>query len=145
MLNLGFAGSASGAQASSERAQQPAGRPRRKRRYIVEIDGQEFEAESPAHAQAILERARELADKAAQSQADAVVARVTRKVRSLGKVRPVALKAPEIRTDAPIDLEPILADLRAIYAQAAREAEIRLMMERQAAMDDEEDAITLLL
>jgi hypothetical protein len=123
--------------------QTPAGRPRR-RRFFVEIDGQIFLAENESHAQAILDRAAELAEKAAQAQADEIVTKRLSKSR-IRTVAPVKIATPKIVASAQIDLQPYQKRIEQAYAEAERLAEIRLMMERQAAMDEEEEALLLLL
>ena len=122
-----------------------AGRSKRRRRnYYVEIDGQTFLAESESHAQAILDRAADLAERAATEQAQQVVEK--RLAKSVVRVvAPVQLAEPEISTNVPIDLEPYRQRIARAYAEAERLAEMRLMMERQMALEDEEEALLLLL
>ena len=117
---------------------------RRRRHYYVEIDGQTFLAESESHAQAILDRAADLAERAATEQAQEVVAKRLAKS-AVRVVAPVKLAEPEIATNVPIDLEPYRQRIARAYAEAERLAEMRLMMERQMALEDEEEALLLLL
>lgn len=123
----------------------PAGRSRKsRRRYFVEVDGQLFFADDESHARAILDRAAELAAKSAETQADEVVEkRLAKSVTR--KVVPVKIKAPVLETSAPIDLTPYQKRIDAAYVAAAQLAEMRLMLERQRALEDEEEALLLLM
>lgn len=124
----------------------PAGRARgaRRKRYLVEIDGRDFEVETVADALSLLERARDLAQQAAVKAAQAVL---RRKVRSQRKPE-VRLRKPEIRTDAPIaaQVTELRQEIAAIYDNAARDAELAyLFMKLLKEEQDEEDALIMLL
>jgi hypothetical protein len=123
--------------------QTPAGRPH-KRRLFVEVDGQIFIVENEAHGRAILERAAELAEKAARQQAEEVVDKRLAKSR-VRIVQPVQIARPVIATSLDIDLEPFRRRIAKAYEEAANLAEMRLMLERQLALEDEEEAILLLM
>lgn len=123
--------------------QTPAGR-KRKRRYFVEIDGQTFFAEDEGHARAILDRATELAAKAAEEQAEEIIEkRLAKSVTR--KVAPVKIAPPVIETSAPLDLKPYEKRIREAYQRAEELAELRLLLLRQQALEDEEEAILLLM
>lgn len=113
---------------------------RRRQRYYVEIDGERFDVSSPEEAVAVLQQAATLAEQAAQSAADAIVKARIPRVRRLGKVAPVQIQ-PRIMTDAPQTqaLSEARAAIQRIYDEAAKAAELRLLMERQAYDDDEQD------
>jgi hypothetical protein len=121
----------------------PAGRAK-KRRYFVEIDGQLFFAEDEGHARAILDRAAELAAKAAEEQAEEIIEKRLEKS-VIRKVAPVKIKAPVIETSAPLDLKPYEKRIREAYQRAEELAELRLLLLRQQAIEDEEEAILLLM
>jgi hypothetical protein len=125
--------------------QTPAGRKKpRKRRYFVEIDGQTFFAEDEQHARAILDRAAELAEKAAEEQAEEIIEkRVAKSVTR--KVAPVRIATPVLETSAPLDLRPYEKRIRDAYRRAEELAELRLLLIRQQAIEDEEEAILLLM
>jgi ribosomal protein L28 len=113
-----------------------------RRRYYVEIDGQQFDVESANEAQQILERARALAEVAAESAAKKVQAKAAR----AKKPRPIRLAAPKV-TASPelrLDLAPIRRDIARIYDDAAALAELRLLLQR-AIEDDEEETLLLLM
>jgi hypothetical protein len=124
----------------------PAGRGGgRRRRYTVEIDGQEFVVGSVAEAIALLDRAAALAETAAAKSAEQVVEDALRKARRIGKVSGVTLKPPTIRV-APELRDALSASQRAIeqaYKDAAIAAEIQALLAFEAEMDDED--ILLLL
>lgn len=120
------------------------GRRKRKphRRYFVEVDGQSFLVDSPEHAQQILRQAADLAQQAAERAIEPVIAKPVS-----AKVEPVRLKAPEIRTNAPIDLKPYRDAIKQAYRNAAVAAELRRLLEAKALQEreDEETAAILLL
>lgn len=126
---------------------QPAskGAGRKRRRYVVEVDGQTFEVASVAEAQAVLDQARALAEAHAQSQVQRSVKRARRRGKAL---RELTLELPSIETQSLV-LEPLIAqaqaDIRAIYERIARDAEIRELMRIKLVEEDEEDAIVTLL
>ena len=124
----------------------PAGRSRRRRKYVVEIDGQEFVVDDEQQAQALLDRAKDLARKAAEAQAAEVVKKVSPRALRTGKTKRITLKAPAIA--GPKELDPEIAKARAeikqIYLDAAIVAELQLLLMLQQLNDDEE-AILLLM
>jgi hypothetical protein len=123
-------------------SEQPAGRARRRKRLAVEIDGQDFEVGSEAEARALLERAKTLAEQHAQPTVQRELKRAKRRKRA------VRISAPVISTPDP-ELKPLVdsyrADIEAIYKQIAVDAEIRALMRKKLADEDDEDAITALL
>lgn len=119
----------------------PAGR-KTKRRYYVEIDGQQFDVANADEARELLGRAKALAERAAEAAAQKVQAKAAR----AKKPRPIRLQAPKI-TASPelnLDLNHLRQDIAQIYDSAAAIAELRLLLQR--AMDeDEEESILLLM
>lgn len=115
-----------------------AGRAQRRRRYFVQIDGQDFEVRDAQEATELLQKAVALAERAAERQ----VAKAKPQVQA--KVKPVALPVPEIRTNAPIDLAPYQAAIEQACRNAAIAAELRALLEAQARDDDESAAYLLL-
>lgn len=136
--------SASGTTPEADTGQTPAGRKRRRKRYFVEIDGQVFIAQDESHARAILDRAAELAVKAAEEQAQEITTKRLAKS-ATRKVVPVKIETPVITTDAPIDLAPYEKRIREAYQRAAELAELQLLFARQQALEDEEEALLLLM
>lgn len=128
-------------QLPEEPAVTPAGR-RTKRRYYVEIDGQQFDVANAADALQLLDRARALAERAAETAATKVQAKAAR----AAKPRPIRLQAPKVvaSPELQIDLAPIRQDLARIYDRAGAIAELRLLLQR-AIEEDEEEAILLLM
>jgi Pyruvate/2-oxoacid:ferredoxin oxidoreductase gamma subunit len=125
-----------------ERAETGAGRSK-KRRSFVEIDGEVFEVRDAQHAQALLDRARELAARHAQELAQKAV-QTSRKV---GK-KPIKLPTPRITSPDP-ELREVVREARqkinAVYRQTALDMELAYLMARQLELEDEEEAILLLL
>jgi hypothetical protein len=118
----------------------PAGR--RRRRHYVEIDGQQFDVADAQEALQLLNRARALAEVAAESKAKKVEAKAAR----AAKPRPIRIQPPRITAspELAIDLGPIRRDIERIYDSAAAVAELRLLLLR-AIEEDEEEAILLLM
>lgn len=120
--------------------QKPAGRSRK--RYLVEIDGQDFPVDSPAHATALLERAREIAVEHAQRLAAVAVPHATK----IGR-KPIPLPTPSIRSpDAELNgvIREAHQKFNELYRSAAIDAELAHLMQR-AIDDDEDDALLLLM
>lgn len=118
-----------------------AGRSKR-RRYYVEIDGQAFDVANAADARQLLDRARALAERAAETKAQKVEAKAARSP----KPRPIRIEPPKI-TASPelgLDLAPIRRDIARIYDSAAAMAELRVLLLR-AIEEDEEESILLLM
>jgi hypothetical protein len=120
----------------------PAGR-KKKRRYVVEIDGQQFEVESPSHAVSLLDRAREVA----RSHAEELAAKAVSTSRKVGR-KPVPIPSPRISSPDP-ELREIVREARkainAVYKTAALDTELALLMARRLAEEDEEEALLLLM
>lgn len=121
----------------------PAGKPRQRKRYFVEIDGQTFEVDGPEHAKALFDRAREIA----ASHAQEIAAKAVQSVRKVGK-RPVSLPTPQITSPDP-ELREVVREARKqfneLYRSSAIDAELALLMARQLELEDEEEALLLLL
>ena len=114
--------------------QKGAGRSRRRhRRYFVEIDGQEFDVNSPEEAKQLLDKAKSLAEQVVTSARNSIT------------VKP-GLKVPQIRTPNK-ELVPVVqaarAEIRDLYAEFQRDLEIRMLLAR--ADEEEEEAIIRLL
>jgi hypothetical protein len=124
----------------------PAGRAgkKRKRRYTIEIDGNEFEVDSYEQAVALLEQARE----AAQPLAQQTARRAEKRIRRRGKQVAISLETPTISTPD-LALQELVANyrekLRRIYEQAAQSSELRELLRRKFAEEDESDAEVLLI
>lgn len=114
-----------------------AGKSRRRRRYFVQVDGQDFEVASAEQAKQVLQRAVALAETAAQRQIKPAPLSL--------KVKPVTVPVPQIATNAPLDLEPYQRAIEAAYAKVAQIEELRRLFEAQARQDDDDAAAMLLL
>lgn len=116
--------------------QKPAGRKRRHKRLLVELDGQDFEVESVDQAVALLDRAKEIA-----------VAQIA-KVRTSPLRVEHGIKRPSIRTDS-APLRELVREKRAeivsLYDQLLRDLEIQHLMAKADEDDEEETLIRLLM
>lgn len=112
-----------------------AGRKRR-RRYVVEIDGQDFEVSSPGEAADLLAKARQFTEQTLEKARSASI-----------QVRP-GIKRPVIRTRDP-ELKPIVQQARqeitSLYDTAVRDLEIAALMAKQIEDEEEEALIRLLM
>lgn len=140
--NLGFAWGATDAPPVVETGPTPAGRKKR-RKYVIEVDEQEFIVDSIEQAQALLDRARELAKQTAEKAAEQALKDATPRAVSLGKVKRIKIKPPEITGSRGIGIPETREQIKSIYADAAVVAELRLLLLMQEL--DEEEAILALL
>lgn len=119
-----------------------AGKPKRRKRYLIEIDGQEFLVSSFAEAEALLQKAAALA----QQVADQAAARNSKRTRR--KKRAVQISKPVIETPN-TEIQPLVSQYRAdidkIYESMARDAEIRELLRLKLIEEDEDDAVIALL
>jgi len=115
---------------------------RTKRRYLVQIDGQDFPVASEAQAIALLQQARALAER----QAEAKTKSVERRLRKRAEVPAVALKAPDIVVPFEFSAAtaPLIADIERLYQRASMEMELRLLLEKQRQAEDDDEEVLLL-
>lgn len=114
-----------------------------RKRYYVEIDQQRFEVSSPTHAQALLERAKEVA----RTHAQEVAERAVQKKRKPSK-KPVTLPTPSISSPNPElkgAIQQAQAQINEVYRRAALDAELALLFARRMAEEDEEETLLLLM
>jgi Rieske Fe-S protein len=105
----------------------PAGRKKR-RKYVIEIDGQVFVTESIAEAQAVLAQAQTLAVKHVET--------VVKSARHLGPAKPKIAAPPELASE--------VKAIEKVYSDAYRDAEIQALLALQAEQDDEEALLLLI-
>ena len=124
-----------------------AGKSRRQsQRVVVEIDGEDFIAESPEEAQAILDQAKE----AAEEKAKVAIERATKaRNRPTRKVMADARKALELPAISAPDLggyaEEISRQIEDIYQSAIQTIEVAaLLRKRELEEEDDEDILMLL-
>lgn len=128
-------------------AVQGGGKPRR-RRYQVEIDGEVFDVESQADAEALLELAR----KEAERLAEVAIERATKRLKTPArKVMADARKAlPVPVVSVPPDMramaDAILAQIRETYRSTLHTIEIAaLMRDRERAIEEDDEEVLMLL
>lgn len=113
-----------------------AGSRKRRRRFIVEIDGQDFEVSSEDEAVALLASAREILVEEIE-KARAAPIRIAR-----------GIQRPRIETASP-ELKPAVAQARrainALYDEAIRDLEIQALMAQSFEEDEEETLIRFLM
>jgi hypothetical protein len=113
---------------------------RKRKRYYVEIDGQPFHVADAQEAQALLTRAKELASKAAERQAQQIV-------QSRPKSTRIELPAPTITVspELEVDTRPLRNQLVKIYRDTSVDVELRLLLELQQRLEDDDAEAILLL
>lgn len=131
------------AQPESAGAASQGGRARRPRkRYLIEVDGQYFEVDSYAEAEAFFQKAMAVAVQEAEGQRERQAKRLKR-----GK-RIVPVSTPTIRSPDP-EIQSLVSayreDIEAIYRQIAVDAELRELIRLRMLEEDDEDATFLLL
>lgn len=141
LLNLDFA--ASGADAPPPVVvAAPTAAGKGKRRYVIEIDGQDFIVADQQQAVELLQRARAIAEQAAERKA----VNVEKRLRKRAVVPAVSLEAPSI--NVPFELREatasIVADIERLYERASIEMELRLLLLKQQEMDDDDEDVVLL-
>lgn len=125
-----------------------AGKSRKRReRYEVEIDGEVFPAASVEEAHAILEQAKEQAKAVADLAVTRAAKAKKRRPQNILRDAEKALQLPEIK--APPELQSAadaaMADIQALYEQAAQAIEIEAAMRRREAEIEADDEDILLL
>jgi hypothetical protein len=129
---------------SEPRGNRDAGRPKRRKKHQVEIDGQVYEADSEAEALFMLEKVKERAEEAAKlalERANKALKKPTRKI--LQDARK-ALKPPVVESEElPSEAEQILKEIDDLYKDTLMKVEIAALLRKQE--EDEEEAILLML
>jgi translation initiation factor IF-2 len=145
IVQLGYKAGAAAAPPVVTPSAKGAGRSRRRRKYIIRIEGRVFEAEDESQAIAILEQAQVLAEKAASNRADEIVEKALPKAISLGAVKPIAIKAPTVQVSEALQAQAdaTQAAIDRAYANASAIAELRLLLALRAAEEDEEEFLLL--
>jgi gas vesicle protein len=126
--------------------QTPAGKPRRRKKTEVEIDGQIYHVETKEDAARLLETAKQAAEELAAlaiERASKAERRPTRKV--LADARK-ALQVPVIDADEDLqsEVEALQQEIADIYTQALQTVEIAALMRKAEIEEDDEDVLLLL-
>lgn len=126
-------------------ASNAAGRPTR-RRYVVEIDGQDFIVESPDQARQLLDKATEAAEEKAEQALDRANKAQKRPQRKVMADARKALREPSIYApEFPELAADVQRQIRAIYDSALQAIEISaLLRKREEDEMDDEDILLLL-
>lgn len=115
----------------------------RRKRYFVQIDGQDFDVDSSEQAVQVLQRARALAEHQAEQKAE----RATKLLKRKKVVPKVRIATPDIQVspDIKAQVAPLIADITRLYEKAAVNAELRLLLIKQMRDDDDDEDDLLLL
>jgi hypothetical protein len=125
-----------------------AGKAKKRRRQVVEIDGEVFSVSSAEEAQTILDRAKEQAQEIASQAVQRAVAATKRPVGKVLSDAKHTLLVPSIEVGE--DLQPyalqIRNDIRELYESTLRTIEVAaLLAKRQREEEDDEDVLLLLI
>lgn len=134
---------------SEEPRQAGAGKSKRsKRRYTVEVDGEEYSVESAEEALAVLNKARETAQDAADLALTRAVKATKRPLRKVLADARKTMVAPHIVAPPAFEflVDDIARQIDEIYSRTISSIEIatRLAIQRRAEEEDDEDILLLL-
>ena len=121
----------------------PAHGSRKRKRYYVEIDGQNFPVANAQEASELLKQARAIAERQAEEKGQRTQKVLRRKkIVPQVEITPPAIKvSPEIRAE----VVPIIDDIKRLYVKAAELAELKLLLAKAKQDDDDEEDLWLLL
>jgi hypothetical protein len=145
----GFAPTVIGSGIIPERRSTGAGRAKPRRRYLVEVDGQDRAVDSPEQARAVLAEIREQAEEAAETALQRAAKAERRKPRKILQDARRLLVVPQITVEGDPALQSIAAnveqDIRALYESTLKAIEIGALMRRRQQQEDEDDEDVILL
>ena len=126
------------------------GRSRKRRRYTVEVDGQEIAVESAQEAEAILKQVREQAEEAAEKQLARAANAQKRPARKVVADARKALEVPQIVVPPEFDAVAAMAqalqrDISQLFRSTINTIEIGALLRRQQAMDDDDEDVLLMM
>jgi hypothetical protein len=141
----------SGAEITSEtgfvdipRRNQDAGRPKKRKKHQVEINGEVYEADSEQEALYMLEKVKEEAEKAAALALERATKALKKPTRKILQDARKALKPPVVESEElPSEAEQILKQIDDLYKDTLMKVEIAALLRKQE--EDEEEAILLML
>lgn len=141
----GYAPTVSNGEVVEVKRQTGAGRPRRRQRVVIAIDGEDFVVESEEEAVALLDQAKEAAqEKAEQAIKRAAAARKREPRKVLADARK-ALEVPTITAEGMSDYAAeTVAAIEELYRSAMRTIEVAAMLSRRD-RDEEDEEVLLLL
>lgn len=118
-----------------------------RRRFLVQIDEEEFEVSSQEEAEIILKAAKEAAVETAAAQAKKVIDARVASAKSGSKLdtSPVELELPKVMSDDDAFREQLQATLKAVYDRAQIDAEIAVHLAKQQLLDEEDNVVLLLI
>jgi hypothetical protein len=117
-------------------------KPKHRRRYFLEIDGQYFEVDSQAEAEERLKQALTLAQEVVAPEAvERSVKRIRRGKKAATPDVPKLSSSPEVAEV----VDQYRERIEAVYRQIAIDAELRELMRLKLLEEDEDDVITALL
>ena len=119
---------------------------RQRQRVVVEIDGEDFIAESPEEAQAILDQAKEAAEEKAKLAVERATKARTKPTRKVLADARKSLELPEISAPG-LDgyADEISRQIEGIYQSAIQTIEVAaLLRKRELAEEDDEDILLLI-
>lgn len=142
----GYAPTVSNGEVVEVKRQTGAGRPRRRQRVVIAIDGEDFVVESEEEAGALLDQAKEAAqEKAEQAIKRAAAARKREPRKVLADARK-ALEVPTITAEGMSDYAAeTVAAIEELYRSAMRTIEVAAMFSRRDRDEEDDEEVLLLL
>jgi hypothetical protein len=126
------------------RRNQDAGRPKKRKKHQVEIEGQVYEADSEAEALYMLEKVKEQAEAAAKLALERANKALKKPIRKILQDARKALQPPVVDSDElPSEAEQILKEIDDLYKDTLMKVEIAALLRKQE--EEEEEAILLML
>jgi hypothetical protein len=128
----------------SVKKNQEAGRPKKRKKHQVEIEGQVYEADSEAEALYMLEKVKEQAEAAAKLALERANKALKKPLRKILQDARKALQPPIVESDElPTEAEQILKQIDDLYKDTLMKVEIAALLRKQE--EEEEEAILLML
>lgn len=122
-------------------ASEGAGRAKRRRRYFVEVDGQQFDVDSVEQARQILQKAKALAEVEAPKVAEQTVQRIQR----IGTAHRIEVPKVTASPELAEIVYPYRKAIQKAYNDAAQTAELRMLLEAKFREDDDDDIFILMM
>ena len=126
----------------------------KRQKFVARIDGEDFVVNSPSEAEALINQAREKAAELARVRASEIVAKRKAKANkgSLLNTKPLTIDIPQVdirkgdrfSEAANLFRQQLQAEIDNAFSQAARDAEISLLMHLHKQLDDEAAIVALL-
>lgn len=142
----GYAPTVSNGEVVEVKRQTGAGRPRRRQRVVIAIDGEDFVVESEEEAVALLDQAKEAAQEKAEQAIKRAAAARKREPRKVLADASKALEVPTITAEGMSDYAAeTVAAIEELYRSAMRTIEVAAMLSRRDRDEEDDEEVLFLL